>query len=113
MVSWRQQRAHSGRRLLGYRLRSVGLDTQSGREAAETGSRTSGSAAAAGLARALPCAAMPDMPGPSVAVPVAAQAVVGRVGIPAGLLSRRRRGLFRLRPALLRLRLARLHRLRL
>src|SRR3954452_18233680 len=109
MVSWRQQRAHSGRRLLGYRLRSVGLDTQSGREAAETGSRTSGSAAAAGFARA----ATPEMPRPSRPVPVAARPAPGRMGLPAGLLSRRRRGLFRLRPGLLRLGLLRLLRLRL
>src|SRR3954463_14752137 len=76
-------------------------------------SLTSASAAAAGFARALPCAATPDMPGPSLAVPVAARAVPGRIGVPAGLLSRRRRGLFRLRLGLLRYRLLRLRRLRL
>src|SRR5687767_10075241 len=73
---------------------------------------TSASAAAAGFARALLWAAAPDMPGPGVPVPVAAPALPGRVGVPAGHLSRRR-GLLRLEPARFRRRLLRLlaHRL--
>src|SRR3954462_14900729 len=68
------------------------------RQRGEVSLSSSGSVPAAGFARALRCAATPDVAGPGVPVPVAAQAVPCRIRVPAGLLSARRRAPPRLEP---------------